>query len=211
MSHSQPMQPGTAAGAAPLSAGTLFYLWADRLLEPSGMLGGHTLPSGVRVSSKQLAPLLFAISFARLQADGVVRLEPVTRKTLGMKKQHVQVTPAAQPGHRGGFEHAIVQRMMAGDDTAFDIVWKWLGQSTASPEGDIFTLARLEMLHTGLAHGDKPAKLVPLPDRITTTFQQFQQFQVGWESFQRNDPALAELLLETCGKAVRNARARDDF
>lgn len=222
MSHTQPAHTDPAAAAAPLSAGTLFYLWADRVVESSGALGGHTLPSGARVSAKQLAPLVFAVSFARLQGDGALRLEGSETKKLGMTRTNVQVTPSAQPGNRSGFEQAIVQQVMGGATTAHDIVFRWFGRDHTSPESAVFALAHQEMVQCGLAMVQENArsglkgallgkdKIEPLPDRITTTWSQFEQFHAWWGSYQRHDPALAQMLLDTCRKAIRARQDNDD-
>lgn len=208
--------------AAPISAGTLFYLWGDRLVDSSGALGGHTLPSGVKVSAKQLASLVFAVSFARLQGDGAIHLEGTETKKLGLTRKNVQVTPAAQPGNRGGFELAIVQQMMGGATTAGDVVFRWFGRDRASPESAVFELARQEMVQCGLAAMQENArsgvsgmllgrdKIEPLPDRIATTWGQFEQFHAWWGSYQRHDPALVETLLDTCRRAIRSRQDRDD-
>lgn len=222
MTQSQPSHTEGAPAAAPLSAGTLFYLWADRVLPPSGALGGHVLLSDVRVSARDLAPLLFAVSFARLQGDGVLHLEvTTTTKSFGRTKQRVQVSPAAQPGHRAGFEHAIVERVMAGATTTSEVVIGWFPCDVLQPEEEVFALAKQEMLQCGLGYVDDnarkgvkslllgKARVAPLPDRINETWGQFQQFHAWWESYRRHDPALAELLLDTCRRAIRARQDRD--
>lgn len=221
MSQLQPSQTDQGPGAAPVSVGTLFYLWGDRLVEAAGTLGGTTLPSGAKVSAKQLAPLLFAASFARLQGDGALQLEVVTKKSLGFKKQHVQVTPAANPGMRGGYEEAIVQQVTAGATTAWDVVHRWFGRDVTHPEGRVFGLAQQEMVVQGLAQVEENVrsgvkgmllgkdKVEPLLDRVNGTHAQFAQFKAWWESYQRHDPALAEALLDTCRKAIRSRQESD--
>lgn len=222
MTQSQPSHTDGAPSAAPLSAGTLFYLWADRVLQPAGALGGHTLLSGAKVPARELAPLLFAVSFARLQGDGALHLEvTTTTKSFGRTRQQVQVSPAAQPGHRGGFEYAIVQRMMAGATTTTEVVLGWYPRDVVSPEEEVFALAKQEMLQCGLGYIDEDARkgvrslllgkarVAPLPDRINETWSQFQQFQAWWESYQRHDPALVELLLDSCRRAIRARQDRD--
>ena len=208
--------------AAPLSAGTLFYLWGDRVVDASGALGGHTLPSGARISTKQLAPLLFAVSLARLQGDGALRLEAIQTKTLGFTRHNVQITPAAQPGPRGGDEQAIVDQVVRGATTAHDVVYRWYDRDHSNPESAVFELARQEMAQCGLAAVQANArrglsgmvmgtdKTEPLPDRIATTWGQFEQFHAWWGSYQRHDPAFVETLLDTCGKAIRNRRESHD-
>jgi hypothetical protein len=226
MSQSQPAQSEATTGAtgtAPISAGTLFYLWGDRLVDSAGALGGTTLPSGAKVSAKQLAPLLFAVSFARLQAEGVLRMEVTSKKTLGFTEQQVQVAPAAHPGHRAGFEHVIVQRMMAGATTALTVVGGWYEREVSNPESRVFGLAKQEMVTSGIGVMEQNArkgfegvllgktKVEPLPDRVTATWSQFEQFQAWWESYKRHDPALAEVLEGSCRKAIRGARPQSDL
>lgn len=222
MTQSHPAHSDPTASTAPISAGTLFYLWGDRLLEPAGALGSTVLPSGAKVSAKQLASLVCAVSFARLQADGALHLEVVSKKSLGMFKQdHVQVTPAAHPGVRGGYEDAIVGRVSAGAGTAYDVVRGWYSHDVAFPEGNIFAIAEQEMVTAGLGVLDEAgskgmkamlrgrAKVTPLPDRITATWDQFQYMQAGWNSLGQNNPALQSTLLETCLKAVRSRQETD--
>jgi hypothetical protein len=226
MSQSQPAQPEAttgSAGAAPISAGTLFYLWGDRLVDSAGALGGTTLPSGAKVSAKQLAPLLFAASFARLDGEGVLRVEVTSKRTLGLTDQQVQVSPAAHPGRRAGFEHVIVQRMMAGATTARTVVGGWYEREVNNPEGRAFGLAKQEMVTCGLGVMEPKAskgfegvllgktKVEPLPDRVDATWSQFEQFQAWWESWKRHDPALAEVLVDSCRKAIRGARPSSDL
>ena len=207
---------------APLSAGTLFYLWGDRVVDASGVLGGHTLPLGARISAKQLAPLVFAVSLARLQGDGALRLEATQTKTLGFTRHNVQITPAGQPGPRGGYEQAVVEKVMAGATTAYDVVHRWYDRDQSNPESAVFELARQEMARCGLAAVQADArsglrgmvmgteKIEPLPERIATTWTQFEQFHAWWGSYQRHDPAFVEVLLDTCRKAIRNRRESRD-
>jgi hypothetical protein len=225
MSQTQPGRPEATTGSsptAPISAGTLFYLWGDRLVDSAGALGSTTLPSGAKVSAKQLAPLLFAVSFARLQAEGVLRAEVTTKKTLGLTDRQVQVTPAAHPGPRAGFEHVVVQRMMAGATTARTVVGGWYDREVNSPESRVFGLAKQEMVTAGLGVMEQNArrgfegvllgktKVEPVPDRVNATWSHFEQFQAWWQSYSRHDPALVEVLVDSCRKAIRGARPQGD-
>ncbi len=222
VSYTEPTHADPGAVPAPISAGTLFYLWGDREVKSAGKLGGTTLPSGAHVSARQLAPLVFAVSFARLQGDGALRLEATETKTLGFRRKQVQVTPAAQPGHRGGYEQAIVEQVMSDATTAYDVVWRWFGRDTKHPENKVFALAQQEMVQCGLAHVQENSrggvtglllgkeKIEPLPDRVAATWAQFEPFQAWWGSYRRHDPALSELLLETCAKAIRNREKAED-
>lgn len=210
------------APAAPLSSGTLFYVWGERVLPPGGRLGNTVLPSGAKVSAKQLSPLLFAVSCWRLRDDGALRLQEVTKKSMGLfKQQHVQLEVVGQPNARAGYDDVILRGVAGGAATAYDVVRGWFGRDALDPDDNVFSIARQEMVETGLARTDAnarsgvsglllgKAKVEPVPEAIRATEAEFSRLHAGWEQFARSEAALAGALTETCSKAIRSRQQSD--
>ncbi len=217
----QPPVPGSHLPA--LSAGTLLYLWGDRVVAPAGRLGAATLPSGVKVSAKELSATVFAVSFWHLRQTGALQLQEVTKKSMGLfKQQHVQL--AMMPGvtPRSGYEDVILRRVGAGATTAYDVIHTWFDRDVHDPEGHVIDIATREMLEHGLAtqvdtgrsgvsgflFGKTRAE--PDPNRIAPLWTGFEQLLAGWQQFSRNEAALARTLVETCTKGIRSRQESSD-
>ncbi len=204
-----------------LSAGTLCFLFAERVVPAAGALGGTEAPySGQKVSTKHLAPLLFATSFWGLRQQGHVVLEKVQRKSMGMFKQdHVLVRPGHLPPteQRTGFDDVIL-RAAYGDPhqppTAQDVVFRWFGRSTTLPYDHVVGLARQEMVQRGLgavvdaqrgAIGGMlkgKTRVEPDRDRIGQHWTSFEHVLAGWNHFSGAEPDLADTLVHSCTKAI---------
>lgn len=215
--------PASGAPTPALSAGTLFYLWGDRVVQPAGRFGAATLPSGARVSEKELSAVVFAASFWRLRQVGALQLQEVTKKALGLvKQQHVQVAMGHDTSFKAGYEDAIMRQVAAGATTAYDVVQRWFGKDFMDPQAYALSLATREMLASGLAHevdtgrtgvsGVLMGRTTIQPDltRIPSTWTAFEQTHAGWMQFRHYEPTLATTLVETCMKAIRSRQDSPD-
>ena len=204
-----------------LSAGTLCFLFADRVAPAAGALGGTEAPySGQKVATKQLAPLLFASSFWSLRQQGHIVLEQVQKKSMGLFKQdHALVRPGGVPPteQRTGFDDVILQAAYADPakpPTARDIVFRWFGRDTSLPFDHVVGLARHEMVQHGLGtvvDAERGAiagllkgrtRVEPDRDRIGAHWSHFEQVLAGWNHFLGTEAALANTLLDSCRKAI---------
>lgn len=204
-----------------LSAGTLCFLFAERAVPAAGALGGTEAPySGQKVSTKQLAPLMFAMSFWGLRQQGHVVLEQVQKKSMGMFKQdHALVRAGSVPPaeQRAGFDDVILRAAYADPaqpPTARDVVFGWFGRSTSLPFDHVVGLAREEMVQRGLAtvvDAQRGAvagilkgrsRIEPDRERIGQHWTSFEHVLAGWNHFTGTEPELANILVESCRKAI---------
>jgi hypothetical protein len=214
---------------AQLSAGTLCFLFADRVVPAAGALGGTETPySGQKVSTRQLAPLLFALSFWGLRQQGHVTLEKVQRKSMGMFRQdHALVRPGAVPPaeQRTGYDDVILRAAYAAPHqppTARDVVWRWFARDTSHPFDHVVGLARQEMVQHGLASvvdAQRGAvagllmgrsRLEPHREQIGRHWSSFEQALAGWNHFSSTEPDLATTLVESCRKAISSRTESTD-
>lgn len=210
-----------------LSAGTLLYLFADRMVPEAGRFGGVEAPYyGTKVNAKQLAPLAFAVSIWRLRELGLVTLEKVAKKRLGMfRSEQVVVRPVGQPDLRSGYEDAVLRQLHAEparELTVWDVVFRWFGQDQKAPYHHALHLATAEMVEQGLARrvdAERGAvagflmgstRVEPLRDEIGRRWTDFEQLQSGWDQFRATEPDLAETLLEGCRKAISSRQESSD-
>lgn len=208
------------------STGTLFFLYGDHVVAPAGMLGGTTVPySGVKVSSTDLAALVFAASFWHLRQSGALQLAPTTTKTLGMfSSDHVQLTMGTNRDLRTGYEDVIMRAVSGGKSLAHDVVRDWFQRDVKDPEGQVFGIAQQEMLELGLAQSvdaERGAvggfllgktRIEPDRERIQTVWGDFWSRHEGWKQFWAGEQPLAHTLVESCRKAIRGREEHDqDF
>lgn len=218
----------TAGPVTPtLSVGTLFYLFGDRCVSPAGTFGGTTLPSGAKVNAKELAALMWASAAWNLRQSGALSLTPVTKKALGMfKSQHVELAMGTNVTQKSGFEDVIMRAVAGGTTLMHDVVSDWYGHDVADPEGTTFRLATRELVSFGLAREVDAGrgavggfllgntKIEFAHEAIAPWWEHFVRVHPAWVQFTQVEPELAETLVDTCGKAIRNRQEssdRDDF
>lgn len=213
--------------APPLSVGTLFYLFGDRCVASAGMLGGTTLPSGAKVSASELSALLWAASIWNLRQTGALTMAPVTKKALGMfKTQHVQLAMGPQVVQKSGFEDLVMKAVAGGTTLVHDVIYQWYGRDRHDSEATTFAVAHREMCEFGMAQQVDAGrgaiggallgktKLEFRPEAISPWWDHFTRVHPAWVGFTQTEPELAQTLLDTCTKAIRNrqeSRNDDDF
>ena len=204
----------TNTAGAPLSAGTLLYLWGDQVVGAPGRLQRKvTLPSGAVVGAADLAAQVFAVSFWRLSAQRVVGLEPSKRRSMGvLKKDDVAVTLTGEPGRRDGYEAAVLT-VIAKEKGVYGAVRRWFGSDVSNPSKVVLGLAREELPAHGLARmGDAGRGLISGmlrgseelhfdAEAIRGTWTDFHRMHEAWRGFRDHDP-LGTVLVETCRKAI---------
>ena len=211
------------AGQATPSTGTLLFLYGERVAPPAGVLGGTVVPyHGVKVSTEDLAVTVLAASIWGLRQAGLLQLQEVTQKALGMiKQQHVQLTMVGSPALRTGYDDLVLRGVASGATTAHDVVYRWFGGDVVDPAGQVLGVANDEMVTLGLAAAVDAGRgaiggwlrgntrIEPDRDRIAALWPAFEQAAAGWQYFRQSEPALAETLLDSCRKALRNRRDTD--
>jgi hypothetical protein len=206
-----------------ISAGTLAYMFGDRVVQPAGSFGGTEVPwSGVRVSVSDLSAVVFAVSFWSLRECGALQLRLTRRRSFGLFRQHgVAVAPGPETGPRTGYEDAVLQQVGRGAGSAYDVVRGWFGRDVCHPEGAVLGLAQQEMLQAGYAQevgagestgGVLPGRtrVEPLTDRIGAAHTRFDRVHAGWQRFCDEEAALAGALVETCRRAIRSRQESED-
>jgi hypothetical protein len=205
-----------------ISAGTLAYMFGDRVVQPAGSFGGTEVPwSGVRVSVSDLSAVVFAVSFWNLRECGALHLRLTRRRPFGLLRQHgVAVTAGPEAAPRAGYEDAVLQQVERGAGTAYDVVRGWFGRDVCHPEGAVLGLAQQEMLQVGYAQevdagqgaGVLPGRtrVEPLTDRIGAASTRFERVHAGWERFCAEEAALAGTLVETCRRAIRSRQESEE-
>lgn len=202
------------APRAPLSAGTLLYLWGDQVVPAPGRLNRRvTLPSGAVVGAADLAAQVFAVSFWHLSTQRVVTLEPAKRRRLGvLRTDDVGVAIAGDPGPRDGYEDAIV-RVLPRERTAYGAVRRWFGSDVANPSKVALRLALDEIPRHGLGQVGSAGRggvagilkgspeLQPDTEAIRATWTDFSRLHEAWRGFRDHDP-LGPLLVQSCRKAI---------
>lgn len=212
----------TGTGAAP-STGTLLYLFGDRVVPAAGRLGGTVVPySGAKVKSEDLAATVLAASIWGLRQAGLLQLQEVTTKSLGMfKQQHVTLTVVGSPALRTGYDDLVLRGVSGGAHTAYEVAHRWYGTDVNDPAGRLLGVADQEMVQLGLAaavdagRGAISSKLLgstriePDRERIGTWWTAFEQAYAGWQMFQQQEPSLATTLVDTCRRAIKNRQDSD--
>lgn len=223
MSQSAQSAQSAPQAAPALSAGTLFYLFGDRCVAPAGTFGGTTLPSGAKVQAGDLSALLWAASIWNLRQTGALTLSPVTKKSLGMfKVQHVELAMGSHVVQKSGYEDVVMRAVGSGTTLAHDVIHQWYGRDVVDPEGHTFGLARRELVQFGLARevdAERGAvggfllgrtRIEPIPETISPWWEHFTRVHPAWVQFTQAESELADTLLETCRKAIRNRQESDD-
>jgi len=209
--------------AAPaLSAGTLFYLFGDRCVPSAGTFGATTLPSGAKVKAEDLSALVWAASVWNLRQTGALTMAPVTKKALGMfKTDHVELAMGPQIVQKAGYEDAVMRAVGGGTALVHDVIHQWYGRDVVDPEGTTFALASQEMVQFGLGREVDSGRgalggfllgktrIEPLPEAISPWWEHFTRVHPAWVQFTQGEPQLAETLLGTCRKAIRNRQESD--
>lgn len=212
----------TNAAGAPLSAGTLLYLWGDQVVSAPGRLNRKaTLPSGAVVGAADLAAEVFAVSFWQLSIQHVVRMELGKRRTMGVfKADDVLVTRTGDPGPRDGYEEAILTAL-AKEKGVYGAVRRWYGSDVSNPHKVALGLARRELPGHGLAQmGDAGRGLITGiikgseelqfdTEAIRATWTDFDRLHEAWRGFRDLDP-LGPVLVETCRKAIKSREESSD-
>jgi hypothetical protein len=214
--------PSAHAPATP-STGTLFYLFGDRVAPAAGRLGGTVVPYvGTKVKSDDLAGTVLAATIWGLRQAGLLKLEEVTTKSLGMfKQQHIALAMVGTPSLRTGYDDLVLRGVGGGARNAYDVVYTWYGSDVADPAGRLLGVAEQEMVQLGLAdavdagRGAIAGKLLgntkvePNRQRIGTMWAAFEQAHAGWQMFQQSEPTMATTLLTSCRKAIKNRQDTD--
>ena len=204
----------TGAPSAPLSAGTLLYLWGDQVVPAAGRLHRTvTLPSGAVVGAAALAAQVFAVSVWHLSTQRVVRLDAATRRRLlVLTTDDVGVALVGDPGLRAGYEAAILEALTR-ERTAYGVVRRTFGGYVANPHKMALKLAVDELPLHGLAQVQdagrgfvtgilKGAEEVTFDHvAIRGTWSDFHRLHEAWRGFRDHDP-LGGLLVESCGRAI---------
>lgn len=225
----QSAQPVPVPEIAPgLSVGTLFYLFGDRCVPPAGTFGGTTLPSGAKVQAGDLSALVWAASIWNLRQTGALTLATVTKKALGMfRTEHVQLALGPRVVQKAGYEDVVMRAVGGGTTLAHDVIYQWFGRDVPDPEGQTFGVAKREMVQFGLGRevdAERGAvggfllgrtRVDPVPEAISPWWDHFTRVHPAWVRFTQAETELADTLLDTCRKAIRNrqesARDKDDF
>ena len=209
-------------GATP-STGTLFYLFGDRVAPAAGRLGGTVVPyAGTKVKSDDLAATVLAASVWGLRQAGLLKLEEVTTKSMGMfKQQHVALAMVGTPALHTGYDDLVLRGVGGGAKNAYDVAHKWYGKDVTDPAGKLLGVAEQEMVQLGLAdavdagRGAISSKLLgntrvePNHERIGLMWSAFEQAHAGWQMFQQSEPSMAATLLSSCRKAIKNRQDTD--
>lgn len=219
---SQPASPAPVPAPA-LSAGTLFYLFGERVAPAAGRFGGVEVPSGAKVSASDLSALLFAASFWNLRQTGALTLQPVTRKALGMfKVPHVELAMGPTVVQKSGYEDLIMRAVAEGRTLAHDVVYHWFRGDSRDPEGAVVGLAKREMVEHGLAQevdAERGAvggfllgktRIQPDLQACAAYWDHFNRVHPAWTGFTQSEPELAATLVDTCRKAIKQRQESDD-
>ena len=223
-SPSTPPTPPTAPPPRPpVSAGTLFYLWADHVLPPAtGFLKVNArTPSGAEVDAGHLSALVFAVSIWNLRETGALTLTPTQRTSLGLiKNDDAALALGANVQPRSGYEDVVMRKVAEGQRTAYDVVRSWYPRDVSSPELSVFAIAREEIPAQGLgleADAGRGAvsgffqgttELRVDTEAVRGTWPDFWRLHEAWKAFWSAD-RLAYQLLESCRQAIASREDSD--
>ena len=217
----------THAGQGPAptlpSTGTLLQLFGDRVVAPAGRLGGTVTPySGVKVKSEELAVTVLASSVWGLREAGLLQLQEVTSKSMGVfKQQHVALSMVGSPSMRTGYDDLVLRGVASGAPNVYEVAYRWFGTDVNDPAGRLLGVADQEMVQLGLAEavdsgrgaiGSRllgSTRVEPRRDQIGALWSTFERAHAGWQLFQQQEPTLATTLLTSCRKAIRNRQDTD--
>ena len=216
------MDQHTATAATP-SISAIVFLWADTFAEavPPGKRGIQSYSTGAVVDTKALAQMMFAVTFAELAVNGAIRLEPYTKKSLGLFTSrginvHVQ-GPIASPG---ALEQRIATSKKANEqgESVGDIVASQVKRSR-EPNSAVVQGALNEALHFGYLHSEGAgglkgligsATITPVTAHIESTRERAAALGAAWVAFRTQNPELATSLRVAISKAIEMRATKDD-
>lgn len=211
------------------SADMLLYFFSDKLVPPAKLLTGKHAAAGkvpcrdVKVNVQQRAILLFAAAFWSLEEQGLIRLEVIHKKSLGLfSSTRVQVTQVQQ-AQRPGLEGAILRSLgRRGEDTASDVIVRWFGKDVPNPYTDVIYASLKDAIVYGYikAGNSQPGQageslmglhqFQPNCAQIASLETSVEEVVNRFKDFQASRPELYEALMKQCKSGIETRQDSTD-
>ena len=208
---------GVLTGVSPALLG---YCFADRLVAPARLkLTGVALPCrDVAVKADELAGTLFAISFWNLRRQGLLTLELVQKKRLGLFSETTVMAAPAGQAQRSGLEGVILANLGRSGRPVRDVIRDWYREDVLNPAQYVVNAVLREGVEAGwmtevdTGRGKVGAALLgktrvePVCERIAGLEGAFDEVNAEWGRFRAMEAILAKALVDACQQAVLSRR-----
>ncbi len=201
-----------------LSAGTLCYVFADRIAPVVAGRAAHVVAPGgnpeTRVDLRAVAVLVAAVTLWDMREQGLLSLTLAPEQPSGGTRR-IDVAIRPGPGQQTAQEQVTVVAIAMDAVTVDAVLSAWVTdrETPVSPYAQIVGLARKDLVAHGLARqDDREVTLVSLfskadgfePDRgqLRQLEDDFGRRWTGWLDFHRNEPELAGALVTTATEVL---------
>lgn len=177
----------------------------------------------VAVKQDDLASLIFAMAFWDMQDKGLVTIELVKKKMLGLiPSKSVQVTKQSDEAPFP-LESALLKRFQRSNTrSVHQVIYDWYGKDVPNPAGVPVKVIQQEALSLGYFSAVDAernvisskllgsTKLVYQCGRIAELEVAASELKARWEQFRTAEPELSQALIEGCKGAISRRKESKD-
>ena len=198
----------------------LITLFGDELSEIDPGRAGVRVVGGEKVSARDMATMLLAVSVAELLDQNAAALTEQEVKKLFRTVRTLTVRSAESAGAGQGFTHAVA--VAAREPVAVkQLALRLLGGRVVSPEMKLIAMAYAYLEPSGAVgptngKGKRVSSMLGMSpgeiddQRAEILRDDWQRLRKVWETWKANNPTLADELVDQCRKAMTEAKDLSD-